>query len=146
MQKIPRGYFILAVLASTLCFPCVLVWAIWDKDHIERQDPARQFQGPPRRLPRRRHTLTIPSKTRNQSKSFLLGKLPLEVRQLIWYECVGGNVFHLNVQRGQRRSMRCTSERQDKCDGGAFGRKCHFPDSSLGKYDGLAILRTCRKV
>jgi hypothetical protein len=91
----------------------------------------------------RRRYLTPPPESQSarqyhtQSQCLLLMKLPLELRDLIWHECVGDMIIHLRYLKKSLRRIECPSR--------DLGR--HILQSELYKRRKLlSILLTCRKV
>jgi hypothetical protein len=81
-----------------------------------------------------------------QPQSLLLSKLPPEMRQLIWKECLGGMTFHLRVRNRKLIHVPCASPEPASCNSeqGALGCYNHLYYRTKGNL--LALLHTCRYV
>lgn len=81
-----------------------------------------------------------------QADSTLLGKLPYEVRQMIWKECLGGMTLHLKIDRRHLRGQSCGHGVPDTC-WEFFG--LYFSDIQMEKPENrqlLSLLLSCRQV
>lgn len=128
---------------------------------------------PPRILPAHRpRALTLSSSsyisaTRkvigDQSKCVLLGKLPSELRQMIWRECIGGvHAYHLDTVRSKYTERLIVVNRKicrlrGFCNGlDGSGIPCHseddynsmkrVPAASNRKIGMVSMLLSCRQV
>jgi hypothetical protein len=77
-----------------------------------------------------RHTLTRPTSPRPEARiaidsRSLLDVLPLELRQLIWAEVLGGHVFHLKMREGVLTGQICLTPWGKACSRGSFS--CQLP-------------------
>jgi hypothetical protein len=110
---------------------------------------------PPRPLGPRKRLLSLsrPSspgraqRTVFQADSTLLTKLPYEIRQMIWKECLGGMTIHLRIDHRHLRGQICVEvETPDQCwefFGLSFADKQTKPHN---KRQLLSILLSCRQV
>lgn len=59
--------------------------------------------------------------SKQNSRHTLLDVLPLEIRQQIWTDVLGSNVFHLDIQLGRLRGLRCVASDPSTCQHGHAG-------------------------
>ena len=146
--------FVIEALIVLCCFPVIVARAISQRQCREH-DPnvPHNLKGiGPRKsdLPntKRRRRLTLPSpagskelRTADQSQCNLLSKLPTEIRQLIWIECLGQMTFHLEIRDRKLRHTRCCSPTPASCNGCYRHRKGFQQDTHL-----LSLPLTCRQM
>jgi len=114
----------------------------------------RRQTAPPRplKLRKRSHSISMPTagkaeKTVFQANSELLTKLPFEIRQLIWKECLGGMTLHLKIENRHLRSQCCTEDLQPDTCWEFFGLQVKDRESKPStKRQLLSILLACRQV
>lgn len=128
--------------------PILLICSSRNKRDRERSQGIRRPYGKlPRKLPRRRRALSIISRGPVPEHCGLL-TIPLEIRLLIWTECMGNNSFHIYVPDGQLGGSICKSPTPRLCFGLGRGRACRAEttENSVDEmaFSGLAILQTCR--
>jgi hypothetical protein len=84
-----------------------------------------------------RHPLTRPTSPRLEAQIArdlrpislsLLDVLPLELRQLIWAEVLGGHVFHLEMREGVLIGQICLTPWGQSCSCGYFACSLPLPD------------------
>ena len=103
-----------------------------------RRDPEK---APPQTLKQRKRALASEdSKTLVQPSSLLLIKLPVELRQAIWIECVGGMTVHLKIWDRSLRAVCCRCRERPSCK---HLRRFQDPDCEPGP---LSLLLSCRQV
>jgi hypothetical protein len=111
----------------------------------------RRQTAPPRQLKlrKRSHSISLPTAGKSvfQGNSELLTKLPFEIRQLIWKECLGGMTIHLKIENRRLRSQTCAEDlRPDTC-WEFFGLKVKDKKGKPPtKRQLLSILLTCRQM
>jgi len=102
---------------------------------------------------RRRRVLTLSTDLSSQQalqsqqpQSLILAKLPPEIRQYIWEECLSGMTFHLEFLERKLIQNACASPKPESCDTiyGASG--CHGRSASCEGRNLLALLQTCKLV
>lgn len=135
-------------LVFVVAWPSYYLLHSHQKHQRERNHVLRRPLGPrPRKFPRRRRALSIPARNHSQEQCRLLAKLPFEVRQMIWKECLGDNQFHLRVNDGQLSAIICSSVKPDGCYGPGVNKGCHVSGTrspfDRNIFNGLTILRTC---
>lgn len=143
---------LLAVMWSPLLLTVHLLHVHDDERRrgIRRQDP------PPRAIKkwRRRRALTNPASSARlhqstQQQSRLLTVLPLEIRRLIWLECVGRMTLHLWIQDRTLSHVQCLSKTHNFCImiGHSKGcQKCETGESNGAcRPSLLPILLACRQ-
>lgn len=81
-----------------------------------------------------------------QPQSPIIYKLPFEIRQHIWEECLGGMAFHLYAYDRKLINVACASPETASCDSDRGAAGCHHhPDfHEMGNL--LALLQTCKLV
>jgi hypothetical protein len=72
-----------------------------------------------------------------QSQCLLFAKMPVELREIIWHECVRGMVINLRVLNESLYRTECSSIYRGR-------QKLHSDGSDRVKL--LSLLLTCRKV
>lgn len=93
-------------------------------------------------------TLPLPSgpttrqRTYDQSQCHLLDKLPLEIRQIIWIQCLGGMKVHVAIRDRRLRRLSCSSSDPKLCHETCWTAR----RSSDPKLQLLALLLSCRQV
>ena len=103
-----------------------------------------------------RHPLTRPTSPRPElqiardSRS-LLDTLPLELRQLIWAEVLGGHVFHLEIREGVLTGQICLTPCGKSCSRGHFSCSLPLPDKrnkkiKRQKHFLFPILLSCKQM
>jgi hypothetical protein len=125
----------------------------WPVTKIKKLYVRRQT-APPRQLKlgKRSHSISLSTagkaeKTVFQANSELLTKLPFELRQLIWKECLGGMTLHLKIANRRLRSQCCIEDVQPDTCWEFFGLQVKDKESKrLNKRQLLSILLTCRQV
>ena len=115
----------------------------FDYDHLPRIRPNR--------LP-----ITRPSSPDGRSsQSLLLEVLPLEIRQQIWGDVLGGHNIHLEIVGDRLGGAHCLSDGRVTCKIGSYGCHIHMEAAKLknrrhvlpneeGKL--LNLLKTCRQM
>ncbi|KAG9236731.1 hypothetical protein BJ875DRAFT_210704 [Amylocarpus encephaloides] len=95
-------------------------------------------------------TLPLPPETRNRQKTLdqsqcdLLNKLPSEVRQIIWKECLGGMTLHIDIRDRRLRRFPCSSPDPKLCHESCW---TWYPrPNAVPKRQLLALLLSCRQV
>jgi hypothetical protein len=96
--------------------------------HIRRPPPDVRID-----LSDGRHPLTRPTSPRPEAQTArgsrsLLDALPLELRQLIWAELLGGHVFHVEIREGVLTGQVCLIPRGKACSRGHFACSLPLPD------------------
>ena len=95
-------------------------------------------------------TLPLPLKPRNRQKTFdqsqcgLLTKLPFEVRQIIWMECLGGMKLHIDIRDRRLRHLIYSSSDQSLCHQTCWTWPAR--PSDVPKRHLLSLLLSCRQV
>jgi hypothetical protein len=106
---------------------------------------------------------SVQQQTSSQSQSSLITQLPIEVRQLIWREVIGGHVLHIARARRRLLAIACAENysselptRYHGCWGRTSGRMQlgTTPGFYLGTWSGhptkkanlLPLLKTCRTI
>jgi hypothetical protein len=125
----------------------------WPVTKIRKLYVRRQTAPPcPLKLRKRSHSISLPitgkaEKTVFQGNSELLTKLPFEIRQFIWKECLGGMTIHLKIENRRLCSQSCTENVQpDKC-WEFFGLQIQDKKSKTPtERQLLSIILTCRQV
>lgn len=106
-------HLICALFVGICCWP-VRYWRKGRREKARQRYETRRSTPdlPPELLPSPRpRALTIPlldtqsCVTANQSRSLLLARLPLEIRQMIWKESIGTRAYHLQILRGNRQRI-----------------------------------------
>lgn len=143
---------------------------IWTRQE-ERDRGERSRYRLPRGIARRSNdsvlTLPLPAKksklwrrqrrTRSQSGSLLLSRVPLEIRQQIWKNCVGGMKIHISPGMEKNKLVlfryQCCAETWDQdcllaCVGEWFKRDIEARKSGTPKLPEnlLSIFLTCRQM
>jgi hypothetical protein len=131
-------------IMNTLFWPVTKI----KKLYVRRQTaPPRQLK-----LGKRSHLISQSTagkaeKTVFQVNSELLTKLPFELRQLIWKECLGGMTLHLKIANRRLRSQCCTENVLPDTCWEFFGLQVKDKESKRpNKRQLLSILLTCRQV
>jgi hypothetical protein len=126
---------------------------LWPVTKIRKLYVRRQNAPPrPLKLRKRSHSLSLPTagkaiKTVFQANSEILTKLPFEIRQLIWKECLGGMTLHLKIENRRLRSQCCTEDMKPDTCWEFFGLRVKDRESKRPtKRQLLSILLTCRQV
>ena len=147
--------FVIEALIVLCCFPVIVAGAISQRQSRREHDgnAPHNLKGiGPRKSDlantKRRRRLTLPSpagskalKTADQSQCNLLSKLPTEIRQLIWIECLGQMTFHLEIRDRKLRHARCCSPTPASCSGCYRYRKGSQQNTHL-----LSLPLTCRQM
>ena len=107
---------------------------------------------------RRRRALTLPlppkhnstKRTSSQSECLLLSKLPPELRQIIWMECLGHMQIHITICDGEFLHDLCRSPDPGSCDSFLGYNGCHkynepYP-GAMSKRRLLSTLVSCRQM
>lgn len=106
---------------------------------------------PPRRsaLPNklRRRALTLskssdPITNLGESQCFILGRLPIEIRLIIWEQCLGGMTFHLDIHDLKLAHVRCGSPEPAMCNSRSGALGCNGGIRTKRKL--LALPQTCK--
>jgi hypothetical protein len=159
--------------------PRIQVFLAWlsswplNKDARQRRNDYRNGKqqcvgAPESRLKSRRRALTTSLSSygrrhlSSQSQSFLISRLPHEVRQLIWKECLGGMTFHLDrrynckTRHTQLSYIMCRSPGEpESCEAACwpYWRSHDSPFEGNKAYENgmappqlLSILLSCRQV
>ncbi|KAL2054458.1 hypothetical protein ABVK25_005206 [Lepraria finkii] len=127
---------------QAICRPATKLMEKHHQRKVEIEEGLRRDKPPPHPLKRRKRALTWQTSkaVQSQDQSPLLAKLPLELRQLIWIECVGGMTVHLKIWDRRLRGVCC------RCPGMPWCKHLrHFktPHDELGPLD---LLLTCHQV
>jgi hypothetical protein len=103
-----------------------------------------------------RHPLTRPTSPRPEAQiakdsRSLLDALPLELRQLIWAEVLGGHVFHLEIREGVLTGQICLTPWGKSCSRGHFSCSLPLPDKrnkkiKRQKHFLFPILLSCKQM
>lgn len=127
---------------KAMCRPATKLIEIHHQRKIEIEQGLRRNKPIPHALKRRRRALTWQeSKTvQSQDNSSLLAKLPLELRQLIWIECVGKMTVHLKIWDRRLRSVCCRCPEMPRC------KHLRHYDTPDDEQRPLAVLLTCQQV
>lgn len=132
--------------------------------HIENKRRDQEASGLRRRDPkpraikigRRRRFLNAEptqlstSRYHTQSQCKLLTNLPLELRQLMWLECVGGMVIHLAIRKLRLVHVQCSAPNLEICNElipaeSCLSREPNYPNHFRRQHL-LSLLLTCRKM
>ncbi|KIM99250.1 hypothetical protein OIDMADRAFT_56405 [Oidiodendron maius Zn] len=147
--------FVIEALFVLCCFPVIVAGVISQRkrrrEYVENVPYNLKGRGPRKSdLPnaKRRRRLTLPLsagskalRTADQSQCNLLSKLPTEIRQLIWIECLGQMTFHLKIEDRKLRHTRCCSPTPASCNGCYRYRKGSQQNTHL-----LSLPLTCRQI
>lgn len=151
--------FVLEALFVLCCFPAIVARGISKRQRREHEGNDQldmKGRGPRKSdLPntQRRRRLTLPSpvgskalRTADKSQCNLLSKLPSEIRQLIWTECLGQMTFHLEIRDRKLKHVRCCSPTPASCDDNT-GNGCHrYRKGSPQNTHLLSLPLTCRQM
>jgi len=131
-----------------LCSPVIWLAKQSQQRRHDIRDGVIRGQPVPKPLKGRKRALTPPNAPNAQSQlqSKLLS-LPLEIRRLIWTECLGRHVLHLSIWDSSLRCAVCTAPNP----GGLCNPECHSFNkpgwsSNKDKQTLLSVLMTCRQV
>lgn len=144
-------------LAYILCSPCIYYAEYSTQRRHDRRDGRRAPTGSkPAALRTRRRALTLPLLDRRsgrkrcpnaQSGSPLFSKLPFELREQIWKECVGGEMLHIYwSDRHTHGLVRQTPEDPRWSIDHSCWRSRQHEQRFLETRGLIALLLTCRRV
>jgi 2EXR family len=136
------------------CIVAICFRSIFPKRN--RTQPAK----PPYPLKSRGRSLTLPlqpssgrkQRTDAQVKSVLLSKLPLEIRQMIWKECVGNRTIGLKIHHRRlvslvfRRYGTQNEEQEEQARRHFNGQSKKKATKDQYKPHLVQMLRTCRQM
>jgi len=113
-----------------IAYPVAIVWLLSEYPVDHWQSRKEQRAAVPRSIPKRRRAL---SRTSSRSGLGIFGKLPYEIRRIIFVEVLRGQVLHIDNPKHLPRRLahyRCTglsqsawrqSDKIDKCGNGTMG-------------------------
>jgi hypothetical protein len=151
----------LSTILWVFCFPIVFVIGRSQEHKQQVLHGLRPRGRPPRGIKtcRRRRPLTQPPgqvssrQSRTKPQCLLLAHLPLELRQLIWIEFLGGMTIHLTIQDHLKSpetlgQTKCSLANGGACDefGDSGGRLNHQSVEYMHRKQLISILLTCRTV
>ena len=127
---------------QAICRPATKLIEKHHQRKVEIEEGLRRDKPAPHPLKRRKRALTWQASkaVQSQDQSSLLAKLPLELRQLIWIEYVGGMTVHLKIWDRRLQGVCCRCPGMPWCK---HLRRFQTPHDEPGP---LNLLLTCHQV
>ena len=126
------------ICLSLLCAPCIVAFVGIDL----ARDKRRQNAAVPKPLPRKRRALSTSARDAPLERMGLLGRLPFEIRRMVYRHALGGRLLHIRHRPAQKR-MGHYDAYEDIYRSYSAEKKPWKKNPQNGK---TALLKTCRQI